>query len=811
CPGRASTCGNAQCEPGETYVTCPNDCTTKATCGNKICEEGEADVPGGCGPGADPRCVGPPGYAGTCPSDCQRPECPVHPSPVCERGFALPGGTDDKGCRGPATCCGDGACSGGENSFNCKQDCVGGEHDKQQCPDGSFVACRTDPRGQYYCDPCRVSEDRIPQGCRQEVEKETGFVKVVCESTKRTCQEISIPQDAKQSCEEKGGRFEVRKDYNGCEFPDCSFGDARRSPVPGFNPLEQKKECSPESEEQREATKQNCAKLGLNFVISVQGGCQVSKCSSKPQKRGCEPIPNEERQRLEQQCTSQGLNPLKDFDNNGCPMIRCGEPNDFQCRTDLPKDAYEKCGTQGGELVVRRDQGGCITFSQCIVQGDAREAEVDPIGTIPEPTELLAMAFRMEELRIELDKLAKKTEDIANYYASTKSADEGRYRRVSDMFDAANSKVEEIKGKLRQAVDRGDVRENDMLEVKRDVRYIKDVMMKDILYLMLSSSEDVKSIKESRAVRVGNQFEGVPATDDTNCGSDGECFNRGFRLCKQLIFYPEGREGPKIEVRGLEGDTCILHAVLPEGQGPPAGAVPGINPPYDMTCKIKNYALGVSDPDKDVLPFCEGPMAELAKKFGTGEGGRGGPGVPGKCSGDECRDYCGRGPAEAKECLDNLGPYLPPEAKRGLEQLASGRGGGGFGFGGSPSGGRGGEFEGEFREGEFSQQSQGGEFRQPQAGNNPCGDGICDDFERNNPNACQVDCRGGTAGGGAGGAASQQQFQQPAQQVQRAPQVQQQQFQQQGEQCSGCLSNNICDPSECSFCPDCRRVETKPS
>jgi hypothetical protein len=41
-----------------------------AVCGNNICEEGEADIEGGCGPDADPECLGPPSFVGSCVEDC---------------------------------------------------------------------------------------------------------------------------------------------------------------------------------------------------------------------------------------------------------------------------------------------------------------------------------------------------------------------------------------------------------------------------------------------------------------------------------------------------------------------------------------------------------------------------------------------------------------------------------------------------------------------------------------------------------------------------------------------------------------------
>jgi hypothetical protein len=51
------------------------DLSTTAICGNGVCEEGEADIEGGCGPDADPRCLGPPSFTGTCPTDCEFTEC----------------------------------------------------------------------------------------------------------------------------------------------------------------------------------------------------------------------------------------------------------------------------------------------------------------------------------------------------------------------------------------------------------------------------------------------------------------------------------------------------------------------------------------------------------------------------------------------------------------------------------------------------------------------------------------------------------------------------------------------------------------
>ena len=94
--------------------------------------------------------------------------------------------------------------------------------------------------------------------------------------------------------------------------------------------------------------------------------------------------------------------------------------------------------------------------------------------------------------------------------------------------------------------------------------------------------------------------------------------------------------------------------------------------------------------------------------------GPGIPGVPGKCSGRECERYCGSSQQAAKECLEHLGQYLPPEAKQGLEAMAEGRSPGGFFGSGSEEFRSPGVGEGYVRPGSGGYESpQHDEFRRP--------------------------------------------------------------------------------------------------
>ncbi len=727
---------------------CPS-ASTSVQCGNNICEPGEADVPGGCGPDADPGCIGPPAQAGTCPSDCSKrlPSCP----PGCECKTDEHGGLTTF-CPSQQRCNNNNVCDKDEDS-SCR-DCIGAECPvNKQCSDGSTINCFKKETG-CQCEPCPLSGSEIPPGCRQDVDKETGFIRVVCEQ-RGECP--PAPQDVRIKCADEGGTPKFNKDHRGCNVFQCDFGGERsNSPVfagPSKCP-------SPEAVIQ---SLEKCRDFGLPGVIGFEGGCKIGKCvQEQRQERPRCPQPN--RRQVEQECLGRGMDVAPYF-QDGCPGYRCverresrGREGGHRCEQDLPKEAYDRCAEEGGQLVVRKNQNGCVSYSNCIRRGNAEESFVEDINEIPDTTELLSIAFKLEDLKLEFDKLAKKTNDIAEYYKSTGSTEEKRFRRVSDMFSNAKDKVDEVKNKLRDSA--RDIDKDDVLEIKQDLRYLKDVVLKDILFVMLGSGEEIEEIKSG-------------STKD--CGTDESCFDRAFRVCQPLTFRPEGREGPVVEVTGLEGDACVMEVRMEAGQGPPGG-------PYQMTCKIEKYSLGVSNPETDIFPYCSGNLLDMIKKYGTQA-----PGVPGKCSGDECRDYCGRGPTEAKECLQYMGDVLPPEAKRNLEALAEGRSPGRFsgrgGFGGGEEFNEGGEFReggrGDFREGpqDFRggpQDFRGGpqDFRE---GEFQSGGEFRGDFGGEFEGEFHEDF------GGSGG------------------------FDSGGGGCSGCLNNGQCDPGECQDCADCRR------
>lgn len=566
------------------------------------------------------------------------------------------------------------------------------------CPDGSRPCQLIDNRCE--CKPCPP-----PQGCTEERDPQTGFVRVICEQRpEERCPDT--PYGADKPCREKGGNPVWRTDSRGCNFIDCVLNEV------GDNPFDVNRACPHEEEIQRVREKCTDGK----FVIMDDRGCKVGICRGEYQqqlRQECGLVSAPERENIEADCKAKGLGTVSNFDERGCQTITCGNPN--ECVTKLPDKAYSKCKEEGGEMVVKSDKMGCITFKQCVRKGDDSEIYYEDVEEMPEVTELLSIAFKLEDLKIQFDKLRQKTEEVARYYESTGSGEAERFKRVAGMFNSIKDKIDEIKSKMRDRIET--ITKEDVMEFKHDIKYIKDKMLKDILYLMLSSSEEVRSITSRSA---------------SDCGNDGRCFDEALRVCKQVTFNPEDDKGggPVVKITGIEGSNCVITATVERGPG---------GRPMSMTCSYPNYAMGMRGPE-DLIPYCQGEMADFLKKYGTE-----GPAGPGGCKNEqECDAYCRTNPQECmKWCEDN--PGMCP----------------GFDEGGAATG------------------------RTEPASTQPCpqppapiecgtNERVVDDSDYR---GCIVGhhCEPAIGGGATGGVTP----------------------------CSGCLNNGICDSGECAGCPDC--------
>ncbi|MBI4010524.1 MAG: hypothetical protein HY361_05085 [Candidatus Aenigmarchaeota archaeon] len=659
---------------------------------------------------------------------------------------------------------------------------------KPQCTDGSLVPI-------FDNNGCSIGYNCIPSGCRQETDPNTQVTRVVCEQAAQ-CQSQEEILSIGNKCISQGGKVASFTDYSGCKFIDCKFTDEEIQP----DPLTGLTECV--NPTKIDNAVKACKATGLFPAISFEGGCKVVKCLQHREERCKIPTPDEKAQ-LDNQCSAKGLPIVRDFNSNGCAFYRCGETQDDTCAKEVPPEAFTKCQAVGGEMIVKKDDNSCVVYAKCITRGDERDSYVEPIEEVPDSTELLQIVLKLEQLKVELQKLADQAENIAAFYEGRGDDDEERYNRVSSMFESAGDRIDEIKARIRDSLDSLTV--EDVIEIKRDIKHLKDVTVKDIVYFMLSNSDEVKqTIKASKKLSAKTaKIEDVEREGD-NCGTDGLCFDRAFRVCDPVTFKPEGSSGPTITVAGLDGDVCVVKARM-SGEG-----IPVVGGLLEMTCRFSEYSFGVSGP-QDFLPNCEGPMADMMRQFG-------GPGAvtsgaefpppeggPGGCTEiTQCAQYCLDNYDDCVQWTEEHPAYGSPPPRGELERIARGESPEEFKRG--PGGSRGPvSFEGpggckgpkecdkfcssnpqvcqqwcaanpdvcpqENLRGPPAEHEEG--FGQ-QHGGIKCPDGICDAFEQANPNACPQDC------GGFG--------------VSQPQEVQ---------ACAGCLNNHICDIGECSECIDC--------
>ncbi len=307
--------------------------------------------------------------------------------------------------------------------------------EREQCEaKGGFVNQRKEGNGCLSPPICIFSQESFGQGetkeqCRRFVDQ-MGIMRVECQGDKWQAGEKQCPdfdekrQRIKKECSERGGNVAERTDNLGCPFFECDFSREKS----GF--LEKEK-CP--TREENDAVAEKCKSIGIGVIMAKEMGCMAARCSEAKeelsQRTDVKVCPEDDaafRQKMKDECIAKNGEPFQSFDNNGCAITVCsseGQQRNFEeqyCMEKPPIEAYKRCEQDGGELVVKTNDRGCVDYTKCVMRGDERKINYEnlEVDEMPSTARLLSVAMKLEELKINMDRLARRTDSIADYYES---------------------------------------------------------------------------------------------------------------------------------------------------------------------------------------------------------------------------------------------------------------------------------------------------------------------------------------------------------------------------------------------------------
>lgn len=251
-------------------------------------------------------------------------------------------------------------------------------------------------------------------------------------------------------------------------------------------------------------------------------------------------------------CNSNGGNPEKFIDRIGCKIVSCSYSSGEGNFEDLKADPRE-CESRGGKFVIIKDEPRCFTNDDQV----RIKENLDEI----EPTDLLKIALRLENILKSLEEIGDNFEDLKNFYEKRGDTEKAAsFERALAKIDGAAARLDEIKFGLAEKA--GDITEEDRHQVIRDIQDIKNIMQ-DIAVDILSGGRSSRSERRS-----GGEFDDEFEDDFDDEGID---FMNAIRQCEDYSendpysFNPE--KDVSVELRGLKDGKCVMVIAPPGGVG----------------------------------------------------------------------------------------------------------------------------------------------------------------------------------------------------------------------------------------------------
>ncbi|MFA5125779.1 MAG: Kazal-type serine protease inhibitor family protein [archaeon] len=228
-----------------------------------------------------------------------------------------------------------------------------------------------------------------------------------------------------------------------------------------------------------------CTPKACTHYIDMNG-CQVKKCEGETEQSYC---PGEcrnqnidEIKNIKEECAKNNGQVIASINEKGCSLYVCTkniDANTCMKKASVPEEKYLSCKEKGGELIVKELGNGCVSFIDCI--GSTSDTNT---VKVPEPTDLLELALKLENLNIELGKLKVKLTAIQNYYIDTNNTtDANRIGNAITVLVSIETKIVELRAEIKEKIN--NFTEEDASALREGIREIKETKIKELVIALL--------------------------------------------------------------------------------------------------------------------------------------------------------------------------------------------------------------------------------------------------------------------------------------------------------------------------------------
>ena len=414
---------------------------------------------------------------------------------------------------------------------------------------------------------------QLPQGCKEVKDAATGFTRIDCGTAENTC--FAEPESAREACKNAGGTPRQYSSADNCPRTVCTF-DGLAQPNTLFF-----KDAKCPAQDLIDSQLAQCKEKGLQTSLqSGLNGCSYVSCSGSQQNQlsACEPISSDAYDAKLKECKGRGQTLQPMFDAHGCKKLECASQQ-AACY-NVPASAFEACKSSGGEMKILKDDSGCDAYSNCVYAGN-EAVSIDAIEKVPDVAELQAVSADLQDLHETFAQLSEKAKLLGDYYASQDDApNKEKFAKVEARLGAIAKKLTAISENL--YADKAS-----LLEVRRQLREIREVTLQDIMDLMLSPA--------------------TKAHAGSDCGANDACLKAAYRLCEPAkASHLEAGIDFAIEINGLEGASCKKTVTA---------TIAGKE--ESMTCLDPGYASDAFA-ESGFEKYCQGSLVEKLKATTNG-------------------------------------------------------------------------------------------------------------------------------------------------------------------------------------------------